>query len=207
MYKKIAAALLITASAMAAANASTIALSWSASGAQGSSGLTRGWAFSSSTAIDVTSLGWFDYQGDGLVDSHQVGIWDVAGKLLMSGTVSAGTSDTLVAGFRFTDGLSGSTRLAAGNYVVAGLSTSSDATWRFVDPAFVTMGPQISYIEDRTRNDAGFGYADYHQGLDVGYFGANFQYDLAADVPEPATLSLSLIGLGLLGLRARRRSK
>jgi hypothetical protein len=127
----------------------------------------------------------------------------------MSGTVSAGTSDTLVSGFRFTDGLSGNTMLAAGNYVVAGLSTGADASWRFVDPAFVTTGPQISYIEDRTRNDATFGFADYHQGLDVGYFGANFQYDLASDVPEPASLSLSLLGLGLLGtrLRARRRSK
>ena len=206
MIKKISAALLLSGFALANANAATIALQWSGTGSGGFSAHTRGWEFSSSASIDVTSLGWFDFANDGLADSHKVGVWDSLGNLLMTGTVAAGNADPLLAGFRYTSALSGTTTLAAGSYVVAGLSTNADQTWRNVSPAAVTTGPEISYIEDRTSGTSVFEYADFHQGFDVGYFGANFQYNA---VPEPAALPLSLLGLVLLGVatRARRRSK
>lgn len=209
MLNKLTAALLVTACALGNASAATIALQWSGTGSSGFSQQTRGWAFSSSADINVTSLGWFDYAGDGLFDSHLIGVWDSAGNLLMTGTVAAGAADPLLAGFRYTSALSGMTVLAAGSYVVAGLSTEPDRTWRLVDEAAVTMGPEITYIEDRTSGTMVFEYADFHQGFDVGYFGANFQYELATDVPEPAALPLSLLGLGLLAIatRARRRSR
>ncbi len=209
MLKKWMMAALIGAATMGTASASTIALSWSGTGEDGTSAYTRGWAFSSNTAIKVTSLGWFDFGNDGLNASHQVGIWDMAGTLLMSATVGAGATDPLLSGFRYTAALSGPTTLAAGEYVVAGLSTVSDASWRFVDPSAVTMGSAISYIEDRSSGDSTFDYAWEYDGYQVGYFGANFQYDAAAEVPEPAALPLSLLGLGLLGVlhRSRRRAR
>ena len=206
MIKKLSAALLLSGFALANANAATIALQWSGTGSDGFSSQTRGWAFSSNASINVTSLGWFDFANDGLADSHKVGVWDELGNLLMTGTVSAGNADPLLAGFRYTSALSGTTTLAAGSYVVAGLSTDADRSWRNVSPAAVTTGPEISFIEDRTSGTTVFEYADFHQGFDVGYFGANFQYNT---VPEPAALPLCLLGLGLLGVatRARRRSK
>jgi hypothetical protein len=186
------------------AAASTIALQWSGSGSVGGSEQTRGWAFTSDKAINIASLGWFDYEGDGLVDSHQVGIWDASGNLQLSGIVDAGSTDPLQAGFRYTTTLSGTTLLAAGTYVVAGLSTYNDDAWRGVDPARVTLGSAITYLEDRTSETSEFEFAGQTQGLDVGYFGANFQYD-AVDVPEPSVVSLSLLGLGMMGVAARKR--
>jgi hypothetical protein len=192
---------------MGTASASNIALQWSGSGSVGGSEQTRGWAFSTDRAINITSLGWFDYEDNGLVDAHEVGIWDGSGNLLLSGIVGAGDADPLLAGFRYNGTLTGATLLAAGTYVVAGLSTYNDDAWREVDPARVTMGSGITYLEDRTSESSAFEFAGVTQGLDVGYFGANFQYDAAAEVPEPSVVSLSLLGLGMMGVAARKRRR
>jgi hypothetical protein len=207
MSKKLLAFALAAVLGTGSAAASTIALQWSGSGTAGGSEQTRGWAFTSNQAINIASLGWFDYEGNGLVDSHQVGIWDASGNLQMSGTVGAGTGDPLLAGFRYTTALTGTTLLAAGTYVVAGLSTYDDDAWREVDPARVTMGSAITYLEDRTSESTMFEFAGETQGLDVGYFGANFEYDAAAAVPEPSVVSLSLLGLGMMGVAARKRRR
>ena len=53
-----------------------------------------GYKFSVNSDIDVTALGFFDYNNDGLAYSHEVGIWDAAATLLASVTfliVHAGT--------------------------------------------------------------------------------------------------------------------
>jgi len=208
MIKNILAAALVAALGMGSACASTIALQWSDSGSVGGSEQTRGWAFSTDRAIKVTSLGWFDYEGNGLVNAHEVGIWDANGTLLLSGVVDAGDADPLLAGFRYSSALGGTGLLAAGSYVVAGLSTYDDDAWRNVDMASVTLGAGITYLEDRTSETAAFEFAGVAQGYDVGYFGANFQYDeVAAEVPEPSAMALSLFGLGMMGLATRRRRR
>lgn len=208
MIKHILAAALVAALGTGSACASTIALQWSGSGSVGGSEQTRGWAFSTDRAIQVNALGWFDYEDNGLVDAHEVGIWDASGRLLLSGVVGAGTDDPLLAGFRYSGALTGTRMLAAGSYVVAGLSTYDDDAWREVDMASVTLGAGIRYLEDRTSDSPVFEYAGVTQGYDVGYFGANFQYDeVAAQVPEPSAMALSLFGLGMMGAAARRRRR
>lgn len=208
MIKNILAAALVAALGMGSACASTIALQWTDSGSVGGSEQTRGWAFSTDRAIQVTSLGWFDYEGNGLAGAHQVGIWDAGGTLLLSGVVAAGDADPLLAGFRYSSALGGTGLLAAGSYVVAGLSSYDDDAWRNVDMASVTLGAGIRYLEDRTSDSAAFEFAGVTQGYDVGYFGANFQYDeVAAEVPEPSAMALSLFGLGMMGAAARGRRR
>ena len=49
---------------------------------------TRGFSFTLNTDISVTQLGFFDLNGDGLDDPHQVGIWTHSGTLLGQVTVA-----------------------------------------------------------------------------------------------------------------------
>ena len=50
-------------------------------------------------SFTVKYLGFFDYQGDGLTETHDVGIYDPAGNLLASATVLPG--DPLIGHFRW----------------------------------------------------------------------------------------------------------
>src|ERR1043166_5460631 len=179
-----------------AALASTIALTWSSGGAAGSSPQTRGWAFDTHDTITVTALGWYDAifgpNLPGLVDSHQVAIWDSAGVLLLTGTVASGTADPLIGDFRYTTGLSGSLTLTPGSYVIGGLANNPALNWRMVPAANVTTPPEIEYLQNRNNNDPGvFSFPAFQTqpNLEVGYFGPNFQFDVTA-VPLPSSLVL-----------------
>jgi len=162
---------------------------------------TRGWAFSLSSAVTVTSLGWFDVGSDGLLDAHPVGIWDGAGNLLLSATVQAGSADPLVNGFRYNSALTGTPTLAAGSYVIGGRSGADD----LVIFATATMLPAGTFLGTRTNSAASFSFPTTAlPGQDDGYFGPNFQI---AGVPEidrrNATLPLALSLFALLTLVGR----
>jgi hypothetical protein len=64
---------------------------------------TRGWSFwnYNPEGIFVTQLGVFDDGGDGLANSHRIGLWTVSGLLLASAIIPAGTSAPLVEGYRY----------------------------------------------------------------------------------------------------------
>ncbi len=65
---------------------------------------TKGWAFlnySLNNYMAVTQLGVFDSGGDGLANSHTIGIWAANGTLLASTTIPAGTVAPLVDGYRY----------------------------------------------------------------------------------------------------------
>src|SRR5436309_3045285 len=57
-----------------------------------------GWEFTVNQAIDVTSVGFYDDQRNGLTAGHPVGIFDAATNLLASATVAPG--DPLTGFFR-----------------------------------------------------------------------------------------------------------
>lgn len=173
-------------------------------GGEGNSSLMRGWIFDLSGPVSVTSLGWYDSSEDGLVDSHQVGIWTSGGSLLVSGTVASGTAGALDGFFRYTSSLTGTTTLGSGRYVIAGLSTSGDANYRNLSASSVTFGNGISYLSDVVGQNS-FGFSDTPGGFDVGYFGPNFQYSAGNVVPEPATWAMLVLGFGMVGWSARRR--
>lgn len=79
-----------------------------------------GWQIQSVNPWIVGELGVLDYAQDGLVHSHEVGLWTIDGTLLLSGAVPAGTSAELFRNFRYVD--VPDTSLPAGYYVIG-------ATW------------------------------------------------------------------------------
>ena len=64
---------------------------------------TIGWSFTvGANPITVSQLGLYDSGGNGLAESHQIGLWTGDGSLLLrSTTVPAGTSATLSGAYRY----------------------------------------------------------------------------------------------------------
>ena len=84
---------------------------------------TFGWSFTANSDINVVDLGVFDDSQNGLTDSHQVGIWDSSGTLLVSATVPSGTGATLDDQFR-TVSVSSTELLAGQKYFIGTLYTT-----------------------------------------------------------------------------------
>jgi hypothetical protein len=169
------------------ANASTLAVtldveptnSWSWPGA------TIGWEFTTSTNLNITSLGVWDHMGDGLGDSHDVGIFALDGTLLTSTVVNAGIGNTLDGGFRWAN-VPGYA-LAMGTYVVgAYMPTGVDngaAQSSYLSATEVTFNRNLYLYRQ------GFILPTTHwNGFDGGNFGANFKFGDVSPVPVPAAV-------------------
>jgi hypothetical protein len=209
----VAAGLLAAASSLSPAAATPVppagtpAISIGSTGTDGSSAATRGWSFTLGNEINVTALGFYDNQLNGLVDSHQVGIWDVSGTLLVTGTVSSGTLSPLTSQFRYTTTLSGTTDLLPGDYRLGGLGTLNDQSRRGVLVSDTTTASGVTYIGSLSNGNAGT-FSDpttptTDLGYDVGYFGPNFQFTPVA-VPEPGPLGILAVAGLCMGLLRRR---
>jgi hypothetical protein len=86
-------------------------------------GVMIGWTFTANADVTVTRMGYFDVNGNGLAESHEVGIWDLGGALL--GSVFVSTSDPLTDGFRYA--LSPAISLIAGqSYVIGGFESGGN---------------------------------------------------------------------------------
>ena len=175
----------------------------------GSSGsCVAGYEFTTTGAVIVTDLGYvadippaFSIPGP---PSAEVGLWDSAGNLLVSTTVT--NADLLVGHFRYKT--VADTMLASGqNYTVASLIAARmgfdfNVTGR-------TTPPEISYVAPRWKLSAALDRPttnDFFAGGN-GQFGGSFRFKLAQAVPEPSALAM-ILGLGaaagLWALRLRR---
>ncbi|MDA8433235.1 MAG: IPTL-CTERM sorting domain-containing protein [Nitrospiraceae bacterium] len=163
----------------ASAWADTTALSFS--GGSGSTWdlATIGWEFTITSPINVTSLGVWDENGDGLTDSHQVGIWlSTGGSPLVTATVT--TTDPLSNGFRYKS-ISPFT-LQPGTYVI-GSYMPSGADLGSSGATFSTQAP-VAYTRNLFLYDSGFTIpTDEWVGFDGGNFGPNFQFNTGVTVP------------------------
>jgi hypothetical protein len=165
-------------------------------------GVTIGYSFSvnAGQAINITDLGYFDSNLDGFDFSHEIGVWDSVGTLLTSTTLSVGSGSTLIDGFRY-DAIS-SLYLSAGDYVIGGLvegeSYIQGAALVNNSPTELTYGGSLLDFSVLLKVP-GIDFDD-----DAGYFGPNFQMEVAA-VPIPA--AAWLFGSALLGLGAIKRKR
>jgi hypothetical protein len=182
--------------------ASTIAMVTSGGGAGFNSvdSYTTGWSFTLSDFIAVTSLGFYDVDQDGLDNTHDVGIFDSTGTLLVSATVPSGTAGTLNAGFRMVSITPFA--LGPGSYVIGGFSDAS-TDGILVDPLFITA-PGITTIDTGVYDYGSTlvfpGTSTSSEGPPVAYASVNFEFD---EVPEPSTLLLSITAFAAVGLKKR----
>lgn len=169
---------------------------------------TLGYEFTANANIRVKQLGFYDDFENGLTQSHVVGIWNLAGQLLTSATVTP--ADPLLDHFRYT-AIQPFPLSAGTNYVVGALTGNENYSfhWSATTPA------EITFVRDRyDRTATGTGILDFPESSDgllaagAGYLGPNLLYSDAGAAPEPGTLALLGIGAGLLltrtGWRRRR---
>lgn len=136
-------------------------------------GATDGWQFSLSSPVIVGGLGYYDTGGNGLVQSHGVGIFNKAGTLLVSTTVQTG--DQLENGFRYR-GVAPLT-LEVGTYRIGGYRASG-ADGVVTKVVNFTSIPEVSHQGGYFDIDAGsLAFPDTRAdgSYDPSIFGPSFQ--------------------------------
>ena len=157
---------------------------------------TLGWEFSLSSAGTVTALGAFNSTGTGLAESHDVGIWDSTGTLLVSATVAAGTVDPLIGQFRYAS--VSTITLGPGTYEIGALWLDGADNNTFPgDVATVNTIPSLTFIQNSFVAGGTLADPTNTTGSNDSYFGPNFLVGTRSVTPEPGTLVL--LGSGLLG--------
>jgi len=161
---------------------------------------TIGWGFTVSDLSEITHLGLFDGDQDGLGDPHEIGIWDSLGNLLVSTTIPEGTGTTLDGLFRYTHitplvVMPGNTYVIGGHYagIQGGGSIDPDPADRdrhhgpFQNSGFSTRvyAPEINFVDSRSSSQqtTGLQFPFVQGNRPEPYLGPNFQFNV---VPEPS---------------------
>lgn len=208
---KLAAAAAVLALSMGAAPSAHAALGLDLStggtaepcGPQCASGLTVGWTFSLASAVRVDGLGVWDADADGLGVDVEVGLWNAAGSLLASTTITPGSTPLASAhpGGRWLTQTVPSLTLGAGNYVIGSVffedSPEGQVNPSFTTAAALTLGKPVWNL---VTSGLAMPATDFPG--DASVFGPTL---LLSPVPEPQSIALLVSGLGVLGLMGRRR--
>jgi hypothetical protein len=180
----------------------TTAFSFSSSGPQlfipGGS-YSYGFQFTTLTDIAVDSLGYLDNGQDGLAASHEVGIWNSAGTLLFSTSLSTGTlAGPVLANSQFSYSAITPLFLAAGDTYTIGAESDPSDNWIY-DPSGTQTSSAPSLL---TVSSGGFyitsgGFAEPTNTFGNHYDIVNFTaVEAGSATPEPSSLGLAVVGLG-----------
>jgi hypothetical protein len=171
-----------------------------------------GYSVTFTDAVRVDALGLWDQGANGLVDAHQVGIWDSTGTLLAQAVVDNAsipvTSVNPDHAWLFTP--IAKLYLAPGTYKLgAYYPSTADQFVAALDtpPAQILLDPLAIYGDSFFTSG---GTEFFTEPTSVGsttwnpaFFGPNAR---VTAVPEPATLALMGLGLALAGRRWKRRA-
>jgi len=190
------------------------AFAWTGSFASVNQQSTAGWSFHvGPSPLTVTDVGIFDQGGDGLIDSHELGIWTSLGSLLVDVTVAAGTGEELDGSYRF-HAITPMVLSADTDYVIGafypGKPTSGTPQDTIIFNSSSEVFSGVTYtqsVQSTLGTLSTFTFPNINAGLPEGVFGPNFRFDSTASVPEPGTAAFLLTGLlgGLVIGRRRRR--
>ncbi len=167
-----------------------------------------------SQPLTLTGLGFYDKDTDGLLSSHQVGLWRANVQApVATATVPAGAAGQLVGQYRYQALSTPITLLPDTVYWLSAETFAGGDVWqdRGANPAFTV--PFDGYVfGDGVDTEAWAIYRPSTFGIPTNRDGSAPYSDIfsapnlmIADVPEPVTLTLVLFGLGGMGGYVRRR--
>jgi hypothetical protein len=179
--------------------------------------LSLGFRFTTNEALDVTSLGYYDDNQDGFVTSHEVGIFDENGALLISAVLGAGSTASLDGHYRYVP-VTPITLAANSSFVIAATTFGeADAYAYGIKDATIAgfvVDPRIDIASDAARflyqNDNTLRLPTDQFGGYTIYGGPNFLLAAteSSTVPEPANFSITLAGVaGFLLICGRQRMR
>jgi len=170
---------------------------------------TLGWGFTvGDSDLTVTHLGLWDEGQDGLLEAHDIGVWDSLESLIYQTTIPTGTTATLVDDYRYVS-ITDFVLSAGQSYVIGAQYDGSIQELRSTGVTSIETDPALDWDNSRALRTSSLAFpSNVGSGpTSGGYFGPNFQFETQA-VPAPTTI-VSLIGLGIMlsltWLRRRRR--